>query len=554
LSTKKKKSQKKEKLGKQQEAKVPEVVEEPVRNVEYIDNLRKYTENARQYLTTVPHFRRLIGLPYNIVFLLCGNQGGKTASVALEYVLRVMGVHPIAEKNKLSKNIRCLSSSLPESVDPNEQDNTQYLELKRFLPYESILKDITARSKTLTVSSTTHGKSYFEFMSTKQELQDTGKVQRCSLWADEEPPRPFWEESRMRLLARGGDTRLSLTPVNGLSWTYDELYERAHYKWCSDTIVRELGYPKEQFFDVPSKTIAVIHIATDDNPTLTQEAIDIIMEDIDDSDVLALRRYGVFRQVTGRVHKAYNPQIHFISMDRYFPSGIPYEWTHARGIDYHESRIPWSVLWLGISPHNEWFIWQEFHPAIDGAKAMTTHEIARHVVRNSGDFYYTVNLIDPLANKKQSNTGFSVTEDLNRIFDELRQDEGLGTSTYWEGWDTKDTKGRDQIRMRLKNAAAVGKPFNNTIVKHGQRQKLPTLWICNTCPETNKSMQRWSFDEWATVQSRSVNEPKDKPQQKWSHDCMVIECLAKDIRINQPYVRPVMEQIKYSTTGRPVMR
>ncbi|MGY5852137.1 MAG: hypothetical protein RTU92_01065 [Candidatus Thorarchaeota archaeon] len=545
MSTGKNKSKKKKAVEKPQEQR---------RTIEYIDKLRKYTENARQYDTSVAHFRRLAGLPHTTVFLLCGNQGGKTASIAMEYVWRVMGIHPIADKNRLSKNIRCLSSSLPESVDPNEQDNTQYLELKKYLPYESILKDITARSKTLTVSSAVHGKSYFEFMSTKQELQDTGKVQRCSLWSDEEPPKAFWEESKMRLLARTGDTRLSLTPVNGLSWTYDDLYMRAHYKWCSDTIVKELGYPKEEFFDVPQKTIAVIHMATDDNPTLNQSGIDIIMEDVDDPDVYALRRFGVFRQVTGRVHKAYNPQIHFIGFDKYFPNGIPYEWTHARGIDYHESRIPWSVLWLAISPDNEWFVWQEFHPAIDGARAMTTYEIARHVVRNSGDFYYTVNLIDPLANKKQANTGFSATEDLNRICEELRRDEGLGTSAYWEGWDTKDTKGRDQVRMRLKNAAAVGKPFNNTILKHGVRHKLPTLWICNTCPDVNKSFQRWSFDEWATVQSRSVNEPKSGPQQKFSHDPITVECLAKDIRINQPYFRPRIEQTRYSVSGRPVLR
>jgi hypothetical protein len=516
--------------------------------------LRKRTENARQYDTSVPHFQRLIGLQQNTVFLLCGNQGGKTASVAMEYVLRVMGIHPVAEKNRLSKNIRCLSSSLPESCDPNEQDNTQYLELKKYLPYESVLKDITARSKTLTVSSTTHSKSYFEFISTKQELQDTGKVQRCSLWADEEPPKPFWEESKMRLLSRQGDTRLSLTPVNGLSWTYDDLYMKAYYKWCSDAIVRELGHPKEQIFDVPTKNIAVIHMATDDNPTLDERSIEIIMEDIDDSDVYALRRFGVFRQVTGRVHKAYNPQIHFISYDKYFPNGVPYEWVHARGIDYHESRIPWSVLWLSISPDNEWFVWHEFHPAIDSARGMTTYEIARHIVRNSGDLYYTVNLIDPLANKKQANSGFSATEDLNRIFDEIRQDEGLGTSTYWEGWDTKDTKGRDQVRMRLKNAAAVGKPFNNTILKHGVKKKLPTLWICNTCPDVNKSFQRWSYDEWATVQSRSVNEPKSGPQQKFSHDPITVECLAKDIRLTQPYYRPPIQQYTYSRTGRIVER
>jgi hypothetical protein len=526
----------------------PEILQ-PTPGIEYVDKLAKFQKLFNFAVT--PHLRKITSLPHNILFALCGNQGGKTANFGYEYVLRVLGLHPIPEKNRLAKNIRCLSSSLPASADENEQDNTQYLELKKLIPYEMILKDITSRSSTMVVSSPTHGKSYFEFMSTKQELQDTGKVQRCSLWCDEEPPRPYWDESRMRLLARGGDTRLSLTPVNGLSWTYDDLYKRASYIWRSKAIRLATGEPKEEFFDTGDKNIAVVHMATDDNPTLSPEMIEMIFQDIDDPDVLKLRRYGIFAQVSGKVHKAYDPRIHYISFNRYFPSGIPYEWKHSRGIDYHESRLPWSVGWMSASPDDEWFLWQEFHPAIDGPHSMTTPEIAKSIVRRSADMYYLLNLIDPLANKKQANTGFSVTEDMNRIFEELRRDEGIGTPTYWEGWDTKDTKGRDEIRRRFKNAAMVGKPFSNVTREHGITKKLPTLWICDTCPEFNKSIQRWSYEEWATSQSKAVNDAKSTPQAKWSHDNMVLECLAKDHRLKY-FERYVPHETRYSQTGRPM--
>jgi hypothetical protein len=391
-------------------------------------------------------------------------------------------------------------------------------------------------------------------VSTKQELQDTGKVQRCSLWCDEEPPRPYWDESRMRLHARGGDTRLSLTPINGLSWTYDDLYKRASYIWRSDAIVKALNEPQQERFEGGSKNIAVIHMATDDNPTLSEESIDMIFEDVDDQDTLLLRRYGVFRQVSGKVHKTYDPRILYISHDKWFPDGIPPNWLHCRGIDYHESRIPWSVGWLSASPEDEWFLWREFHPAIDGPHAMTTPEIARSIVRKSGDYYYDLNLIDPLANKTQANTGTSVTDDLNRLFDEMHRDEGLGTSGYWRGWDTKNTKGRDEIRKRFKNAVMVGRPFNNMVKRHGVFQRVPTLWICDTCPNFNRSIQRWSYDEWATIQSKSTNDPKDKPQQKWSHDNMVLECLAKDptLLYNAGGSVPhFVNDHKYGLTGRP---
>jgi hypothetical protein len=66
-----------------------------------------------------------------IIGVFAGNQGGKTANAAFTYVMRVLGIHPVEEKNRLAKQIRCLSSSLPESSDAAEQDNTQYLELKK---------------------------------------------------------------------------------------------------------------------------------------------------------------------------------------------------------------------------------------------------------------------------------------------------------------------------------------------------------------------------------------------------------------------------------------
>ena len=521
--------------------------------IEYVDKLKLF-ENLLLFIKT-PHLNRILTLQHGIIFLDSGNQGGKTSNIAFEYVLRILGLHPIPDKNRLSKSIRCLSSSLPESKDAEEQDNTQYLELKKLLPYEAIVKDITARSSTMTVLGH-QGKHYVEFRSTKQEVQDLGKVQRCSLWCDEEPGKAHWAESRMRLHARGGDTKLTLTPINGLSWTYDDIFMRASYFWRSDAIVKATGLAKEEWKKTGSSNIAVIQMATDDNPTLNKESIDRIFEDIDDPDELNVRRYGVFKQIAGRVHKAYNPLVHYISFDKYFPDGIPYEWTHARGIDYHESRIPWSIGWLSISPDDEWFLWQEFHPAIDGPRAMSTYDIAKHMARNSKDYYYVCNLIDPLANKKQANTLLSVTDDLNRHFDQIRKDEGIGTQAYWEGWDTKDTKGRDEIRKRFKNAAIAGKPFNNVARKHGVTTKLPTLWICDTCPNFHKSIQRWSYGEWQTAQSKQVNDPQSKPQNRWSHDPMVLECLGKDARLlfagKNDWMIP--QRRKYSVTGRPLMQ
>lgn len=509
------------------------------------DNFLKF-QNSEQ-LTV------LLKLKHKVIALIAGNQGGKTSNVANQYFRRVIGKHPIADKNRLAKKIRCMSSSLPESIDAEEQDNTQYLELKKLIPPELIIKDITARSQNLVVRrppGLSSKQTVFEFRSSKQELQDLGKIQLSSVWHDEETPKAQREECKMRLLAEDGDEIFSLTPINALTYVYDEVWQRASFIYRTTTIAEKFGLPRVEH-NKTGHDIACIQMATDDNPMLKPETIERLFEEIHDPDEIALRRYGVFKHITGRVHKTYDPSICYINFNNYFPDGIPYDWVHARGIDYHESRTPWSIGWLSASPDDEWFLHQEFHPAIDGPNAYNTYEIAKAIARKSGDYEYIVNLIDPLANKKQPNTLFSTTDDLNRHFNQMRREEGVGAACHWQGWDTKGTTGRNNIMTRFKNAVRCGKPFNNTIRERGMIKKLPTAWISTQCPNTHKSLLNWRFGEYVATATKAVNDPKNQPQQKWSHDCMVLECLAKNqvLQMASHYMRHKPTQMKRRHVG-----
>ena len=76
-----------------------------------------------------------------------------------------------------------------------------------------------------------------------------------------------------------------------------------------------------------------------------------------------------------------------------------------------------------------------------------------------------------------------------------------------------------------------GQPFNNTIKEKGRTRRLPTLWILDSCPKTNKSIMNWCYGEYVTTNTKAVNDPKPTPQQKNSHDNMVLEAFAKDDRV-----------------------
>jgi hypothetical protein len=122
-----------------------------------------------------------------------------------------------------------------------------------------------------------------------------------------------------------------------LSYTYSEIWQRAEYIYRTPLSRKSLIYQKEW----PNKNTRVgcVQMASDDNPTLDPETIDFIFEDITDPDELDLRRYGMFKQISGRIHKTYDPgSLAILILGRVFDN-IPYTiGCHAIGIDYHESQ------------------------------------------------------------------------------------------------------------------------------------------------------------------------------------------------------------------------
>jgi hypothetical protein len=123
---------------------------------------------------------------------------------------------------------------------------------------------------------------------------------------------------------------------------------------------------------------------------------------------MATRRYGIHRQVSGRIFKSFDYRIHLVNLDEYFPDGIFRDYHHYRMVDYHPHN-KWACSWLSVSPQNEAFVWQEFSP---DPEKMITRSIANEIALLSGQFKYKVNLIDPLAEQVQTNTGTTTVEDL----------------------------------------------------------------------------------------------------------------------------------------------
>lgn len=332
--------------------------------------------------------------------------------------------------------------------------------------------------------------------------------------------------------------------ISGNSWTYEDIYQRAGIVYNSQKIIDYLKektgitHQTKEINSEGNPEIAVIRAATDDNPiyidivdkinkrdkvNLTvDEYISKSLVGYDDKTTMETRRYGIFNQISGVIFGEFEETIHKISRDKYFPTGMPHEWFHARAIDYHP-HTNWACGWCVLSNWNEMFIYNEFNPSPD---SMITLEMSREIAYKSKDYRFGMNLVDPTMDIKQPNTGLSPLEDFNRYFHQFLRD-GIGTGGYWVTWDTKSQRGKDAIKERLKNSRLVGRPFNNKMSKDGHESFLPTIWVLDCCPITLHMFKYWRWEQWITRESQATKEEKNKEEDKNSHFPRVYEAILK---------------------------
>lgn len=510
--------------------------------------LQQY-EGALQYRET-DVARILYRSPCKTTCLFTGNQFGKGETVIRDYYLRLRGAHPNKFKNVTDDTrvrvFRFASEIKPGGDDESEVSNTQYPVMKRRFPQYWITKDITSRNNVVSIQNEFIGRRpvQIEYVSYNQSDQSQAGQQRLSCWLDEIGSRAFFEEQAPRLIVSDGDLILTFTPTgNSSGWEFDYFYERARTIYRMPSVRNRIFERTGKVVPAVEKRekgddILVIMAATDDNPIYEELAVEkskrtgkqiTVSEYIEsslnilgaDPDVVDARRFGLFTQMSGKIFKQFD-KLHIINRDDYFPVGLPEGYLHFRGIDYHQ-RTPWAFVWCMVSPQDEFFVVAD--EAYDPGK-LRTYDIAEAIASQCGDTRFRLDLIDPLANTSQSNTGRTTLQDLNDDFRVLKNME-VGSGAYWQPWDTKNTRGREEVNKRLINSVKCGKPFNNKQLEGGRTVQLPTIWFFKNCKYTIPSFENWRHKENKSKDVLIFEEEKEKGGSRWSHHPVSIECILK---------------------------
>lgn len=213
-----------------------------------------------------------------------GNRGGKTVGGATESIWRCAGTHPYQSVPQPPVRGRCVSVDFINGVEAITKP-----EVKRWIAPSMLINgswedSYSSSTRTLTFDNG----SFLEFKSYDQDLDKHAGTSRHFVWFDEEPPHAIFEENMMRLIDTDGVWYLTMTPVEGYTWTAEDLYEPALKG---------------------EKNIHVVQVDMLDNPYLNHGSIEEAMSHLSPEDREA-RQKGVYVMQGGLIFKKFRGDIH----------------------------------------------------------------------------------------------------------------------------------------------------------------------------------------------------------------------------------------------------
>lgn len=313
------------------------------------------------------------------------NRSGKTDSAVVEVIWWATNTHPFLQRPLEwgSGPIQCrfvvvdIVKGVEKIILPK---------LKRWLAKSDLRKGSWEESwdnRTLTL--TLSNGSTIEFLTHGMELDKHGGVPLHFVAFDEEPPQSVFNENLLRLVDYDGRWIMSATPVQGIGWTFDLLWEPSQAGETQD--------------------IKTFQLKQDDNPYLAGDKDSrgkfyIAMSD----EERAIREEGAFVARSGLVFPNFSTTTHVLD---FFPSR---DWMLYSSVDFGINN-PTAWLWTAAHSDGRIITFAEHYSG-----DMTTPEHARIVLAREADWKWKpqVRVGDPAGNQRQMNTGTSVIMEYGR--------------------------------------------------------------------------------------------------------------------------------------------
>lgn len=304
-----------------------------------------------------------------------GNRSGKTVGGCVEDIYWLTGKHPHRATPPPPVRGRIVGVDFENGVEKILKP-----EIARWIPPSELKNGSWEDSYNKTTRTLTlENGSFLEFMSYSQEVDKFAGTSRHFIHFDEEPPESIWPENKARVVDTRGSIWFTLTPVEGMTWIYDTIYE----KWEQGT----------------DPLIDVIKVDMTDNPHLSEVEIMEFLSGLDEDDQKA-RKSGTFVQMGGLAFPKFGKQHIIPEID---VSKI-LSWRWVCSMD-HGFNNPTSWLWHAVSDAGHVITFYEHYMS-----GWTVSQHAAEVHRINKMFGRGPELIigDPAIAQRQSTTGHSI--------------------------------------------------------------------------------------------------------------------------------------------------
>ena len=385
-----------------------------------------------------------------------GNRSGKTTGGIIEDLWWATGRHPYRPVPSGGVRGRIVSVDFVNGIEKNIIP-----QLKQWCPVGDLRGGSweTAYDKGLRTLHFKNG-SFIELMSYDQDLDKFSGTSRHFVHFDEEPPEDIYTENLARLVDTHGSFWITMTPIEGMTWIYETLYEPA-----------TLG----------SEEVFVVEVSMTDNPYLNREAVEAFLSKLTPDERTA-REHGRFVQLGGLIYKDFNVERHVVE-----PFSPPADWLVVASLD-HGYNNPTAWLWHAVSQDGTVVTFHE-HYMSGWTIELHAQEVHRvnALYRREPDFY----IGDPSIAQSNAVSGTSIhTEYVTRGLPIV-----LGTN------DVK--AGINRVARYLK------------VRGDGN----PNWVITNNCVETVKEMRRYRWKTYASKRIANAHNLQEEPHKKNDH-CM----------------------------------
>jgi len=390
-----------------------------------------------------------------------GNRSGKTTGGVVEDIWWLTGRHPYRETppTPVRGRINCVDfvNGVESIVKP---------ELARWLPPSELINGSWEDSydkytRTLTLDNG----SFVEFKSYDQDLDKFAGTSRHFIHYDEEPPKVIYTENRARLIDTGGSEWFTMTPVEGMTWVFEDIFEPG---------------------TTGNEDITVVTVDMTENPHINQGEVQSFLASLD-SDEREARVHGKFVMIGGLIYKNFDPKpggIHVLSK---FPH-ISKEATIVASLD-HGYNNPTAWLWHAIYPDGNVITFHEHYRSgmIIEEHAKAVREFNARVIKRAPDYYVgdpSIRNVDPIS-------GTSIHEE-------------------YQKYGIPITLGNNDVAAGILRVSAYLRPDKNGRSK----------WhVSQNCNYLIKEMTRYRWKTYSSKKLAADHNVFDQPHKKDDHAC-----------------------------------